>query len=369
MANPGQIRGIKLGSIKGAAILIEPSTLIMILILAVIYSGSSAGQASSNAFAMGVLMAILLFVSVFLHELAHAIAAWSFGRKVSTIVLTLWGGHTTFDARNLTPKVVSVTAVAGPVANGVLAIGAYVAAASGGFSGTTLGLVQWFGWANLLLALFNVLPGIPLDGGKVLAGIVWAVSGQRDRGTLIAAWVGRGVAIAAAVFAIGWPLLNGRRPGLIDVAIGILLFSVIWPAASSAIRLLNAQERREQANVAALMQPAVGIPYTATVQAARDAALAAGALSVVVLAADGAPAGVSTLPVIDRVPADRREAESLQSVTTPIPRGAVVAHELQGEELVAALREWYGRTDSWAVVDGEQVVGAVRLETVLAAFQ
>ena len=367
MANP--IRGIRLGSIRGAAVVVEPSTLIMILVLAVIYSGSSAGRASSNAFAMGVLMAVLLFASVFIHELAHAIAAWSFGRKVSTIVLTLWGGHTTFDARNLTPKVVAVTASAGPVANGVLAIGAFLAAASGSLNGTTLALVQWLAWANLLLAIFNVLPGIPLDGGRVMAGIVWAVTGNRERGTLVAAWVGRFVAIGAAAFAIGWPLLNGRRPDLIDIAFGILIFSVIWPAASSTIRHLKTQEKREQAKVAALMQPAIGVPYTATVAAAREAALAAGALSVVVLAADGEPAGVTTLPVIDRVPEERRGAEGLQSVTTPIPRGAVVDSQLQGEELVRALREWYGRADSWAVVDDGEVVGSVRLESVLAAFQ
>lgn len=367
MAN--RVRGIKLGSIKGAAVVIEPSTLIMILLLAVLYSTSSAGRASSHAFSMGVFMALLLFASVFFHELAHAIAAWSFGRKVSAIVLTLWGGHTTFDARGLTPKVVSVTALAGPVANGVIALGAQLTVSSGALSGPTLALVSWLGWANLLLGVFNALPGIPLDGGKVLAGIVWAATGSRDKGTLAAAWAGRVVAVAAAVFAVGWPLALGQSPEVIDVIFGVLLFSIIWPAASSTIRAVKAQAKREQANIAALMQPAVGVQYTTTVAQARDAALTAGAMAVVVLAADGAPAGVAPLPVIDRVPQERRDVDGLEAVTSPIPRGAVVAPDLNGEDLVTSLREWYGRADSWAVVDNGVVVGVVRLETVLAAFQ
>ena len=95
---PGQTSGIRLGSIKGAQVLVQPSTLLMLVVLAVLYSGSSSGEMTAYAFSLGMLLAVLLFVSVFLHELAHAIAAWAYGREVKAIVLTLWGGHTTFDA-------------------------------------------------------------------------------------------------------------------------------------------------------------------------------------------------------------------------------------------------------------------------------
>jgi Zn-dependent protease len=365
---PTQVRGIKLGSIKGAQIVVQPSTLLMLVLLAWLYS-SSAGELTPNAFSLGMLLAVLLFVSVFLHELAHAIAAWAYGRKVHTIVLTLWGGHTTFDARNLTPGVVGVTAIAGPVANALIAIGASLLLQTGLVTGLVSGVVQWLVWANILLAIFNALPGIPMDGGKVLQSAVWAATGDRLKGLRIAGWAGRVVAVLVVIFTIGYPIAQGRGVDLINVAFAVLLFSVIWPSASAAIKAVDTQARRGAAKVGAIMRGAVGVPYTSSVASARGEALAAGVLDVVILSADGAPAAFASVPTMDRVPEEQREQESLQSVSVPMPRGAVVSPRLEGEELVTRLREWYGRTDSWAVVDGDRVVGVVRLEEVLAALQ
>lgn len=364
-----QIRGIKLGSIKGAAIIMQPSTLIMLVVLAFIYSSSGAGDLTANAFSMGMLLAVLLFVSVFIHELAHAIAAWSYGRKVSAIVLTLWGGHTTFDARNITPSVVGVTAIAGPAANAIIALGAWLTVRSGVVTGTAGDVVEWLVWANGLLAVFNVLPGIPMDGGKVLSSAVWAATGDRLKGTLIAGWAGRVVAIGVVIFTIGFPVTQGESVSIINVTFAVLLFSVIWPTASAAIKSVKTEERRGKASISTLMRPAVGVPYTLSVASARLAALRGNALDVVVLAADGTPAAMASVPTMDRVPEERRETEPLQSVSIPIPRGAVVTPLLEGEELIATLRDWYGRTDAWAVVDGHSVVGIVRLEEVVAALQ
>jgi len=366
---PQQVRGLRLGSIKGAAIIVQPSTLVMLLLLAFLYSSSGNEEVTLDAFMLGMLLAVLLFVSVFLHELAHAIAAWTYRRKVHTIVLTLWGGHTTFDARNLTPGVVGVTAIAGPVANALIAVAAGTAVGAGVLTGTVANVVEWLMWANILLAIFNVLPGIPMDGGKVLQAGVWAATGDRLRALRISGWSGRVIAIGVAVFTIGYPIVQGRGVDIFNVAFAALLFSVIWPAASAAIKAVDHQARREAAVIGALMRPAVGVPYTATVAAARDAALAAAAMDVVVLAADGSPAAVASVPTMDRVPVEQRDVEGLQSVSVPMPRGAVVSPQLEGEELVTALRDWYGRADSWAVVDGDHVVGVVRLEEVLAALQ
>ena len=370
MANtPQQSSGIRLGTIKGAQVLVQPSTLLMLVILAVLYSSSTSDQMTGSAFSLGMLLAVLLFVSVFLHELAHAIAAWSYGREVKAIVLTLWGGHTTFDARNLTPGVVGVTAVAGPLANGVIALAAWGVTQTGLVDGTAGNVIRWLAVANVLLAVFNILPGIPMDGGKVVQAAVWRATGDRLKGTLIAAWAGRVIAVAVVIFTLAWPLTQGDKPSLVDVAFGALLFSVIWPAASSAIKAVATQGKREAATIGALMQPAVGVPYTATVGEARSLALRAGAVGVVVLSADGAPAGHASVPTMDQVPEQLRDVEGLQSVTIPIPRGAVVTPLLEGEELITSLREWYGRSDAWAVVDGERVVGLVRLQDIVNALQ
>jgi Zn-dependent protease len=358
-----------LGSIRGAAIIVQPSTLIMLVILAFIYSSSADGQVTPHAFSLGLLLAVLLFVSVFIHELAHAIAAWSFGRKVSTIVLTLWGGHTSFDARKMTPGVQGVTAIAGPIANGLFALASWAVVQTGVLTGTAQSVAGWLVLANVFLAIFNVLPGIPMDGGQVLAAIVWASTGDQLKGMRIAGWAGRVIAIGVVIVTVGLPLAQGEGLDLLNLAFAALLFSVIWPAASAAIRAVDRAERRESVSISGLMRGAIGVPYTASVGEARSLALAAGVMDVVVLSAEGVPAAIASVPTMDRVPESQRDAEGLQSVSVPLPRGAAVPATLDGEELVTALREWYGRTDSWAIVGDEGVVGVIRLEEVLAALQ
>jgi hypothetical protein len=171
------------------------------------------------------------------------------------------------------------------------------------------------------------------------------------------------------VFTVAYPINQGNKVDIFTVAFALLLFSVIWPTASAAIKSVATQERRERTSIATLMRPAIGVPYTVSVGTARAGALRAGAMDVIVLADDGTPAAMASVPTMDRVPEELREAESLQSVSIPIPRGAVVTPHLDGEELISTLREWYGRTDAWAVVDGQRVVGVVRLEEVVAALQ
>ena len=208
-----------------------------------------------------------------------------------------------------------------------------------------------------------------MDGGKVLSSAVWAATGNRLKGTLIAGWAGRVLAIVVVIGTIAVPWLRGHRVDLFTVVFAVILFGVIWPAASSAINSVKTQARREATSIAGLMRPAIGVPYTVSVGTAREGALRAGAMDVVVLSADGVPAAMASVPTMDRVPIERRNDEHLQTVSVPIPRGAVVTPLLDGEQLLSALREWYGRTDAWAVVDGQRVVGVVRLEDVLKAFQ
>lgn len=362
-------RGIRLGRIGSARVIVQPSTLVMLVILALFFASNDEGGITSRAFSMGMLLAVLLFLSIFVHELAHAIAAWGFKRRVNEIVLTLWGGHTSFDARGITPLVSGVTAIAGPIANALIAITTQLVISADIVQGTPRAVLGWLVWANILLALFNALPGIPMDGGRVLESIIWSASGNRSRATIVAAWSGRVIAIVVLVGSLAWPLLQGRSPGLTEVLFAVLIFSVLWPAASTALRVTQLIDRRERVSAGTLMVPAVPQPYTATVADARAAAAATGAREVVVLATDGSPAGHFPVSLTTQVPAELHATTGLQSVTMPLPRGAVIEAWLQGEELVAALRTWHDRTDAWAVVDNNGVVGVLTLDAALKALQ
>ncbi len=376
---PPRTRGLSLGRAFGGRIVIQPSTLLMLALIALLFSTSGGAQLDRRSFTVGLLFAVLLFGSVLVHELAHAATAKAFRREVHEVVLTLWGGHTTFDARSMTPLISGVTAAVGPLANFVLAGLAALTLSTGALNVslvqlaegdiTAQGVVRYLMIVNLVLGVFNALPGIPMDGGRVLEAIVWGVTGNRFRGVIIAAWLGRAVAVGVLVVAVAIPVGQGRGPTLFDLMWPLLIFFVLWPAASIALKGAHVLERRQGVTAQSLMVSATAVQFDATVEQARSHAHERGAQEVVVVAADGAPAGHFPVALTDVVPAESRAATGLQSVTMPIPRGAAATLNLTGDALTEALQEWWGRTDVWVVHDDDEVVGVVRLADVMNALQ
>lgn len=361
-------RGLSFGRILGARVIVQPATFVMLVILAFLLSPADEGF-SRGTFVIGLILAVGLIVSVFLHELAHAISARAFGRDVHEIVLTLWGGHTSFDSRNLTPLVNGVVSLAGPAANLVIAgglLGTFVAFSPGGLVGS---MMWWLIWANLLLAVFNALPGIPMDGGRALEAVVWAATKDRNKGTRIAANAGRVIAVGALAATVAIPVMQGRTPDLISVVWGFVIFSVLWPAASSTLKAAKTLDRIDAIGARSVMVSAVAIPYSATVQEASELAARTGAHEVVVLAADDAPAGHFPVTLINEVPVAERALTHLQSVTMPMPRGAALDADLRGREFVQSLQQWWGQTEVWAVVEDGRVIGVVRAADALKAVQ
>ncbi len=359
-------RGITLGRVLGARVVLMPSTIVMALILAAFY-GTGADGFSRQGFSIGLAVAILLFVSVFLHELAHTAAARAFGRDVQEIVLTFFGGHTQFRSSDPRPVEIGVIAAAGPITNAVIGAGAL--AAAGAFDGMTGRILSYAGLLNLILAGFNALPGSPLDGGRVVNAIVWGVSGDRWKGHRWAANGGRIVAIAVIVLAVGVPLLTGGSVDIVAAVWAMFLFSVIWPAASAELRAATVLGRREKVTALSLAAPAVGVPFDATVAQARPVAATAGAREVVVLTADGQAAGHFPVALTEAVPEEARATTTLMSVTMPVVRGAQIPASATGETLVEAVVPWFGRTDVLVVTDEDGLpVGVAKLEEIREAL-
>ena len=374
---PRRTRGISLGRVFGGRIVVQPSTLLMLVLLAYLFSTRGGNELDRRSFTEGLMLAVLLFTSVFVHELAHAATARRMGREVHEVVLTLWGGHTSFDGRNMTPAVSGLTAIAGPVANVLLAgVGLVVSFALDVSVFELLGadqigylLLGYLVYANVILALFNSLPGIPMDGGRVLEAIVWRLTGDRFRGLIVAAWAGRIIAVGVAMLIVGLPLAQGFAPDLFSLMLAALLFFVLWPAASAALRGARTLSRREGVTAGSLMVSAVGINFDATVADAAAQAQRSGAREIVVLAADDAPAGHFPVALINAVPVDARATTGLQSVTMPLLRGAEVDAELTGDALVEQLQLWWGRTDVWVIRDSGTIVGVVQLSELMQALQ
>lgn len=359
-------RGLVIGRLLGAPVIVQPSTLLMLALLSYLFA-SAAGETTKRTLSIGFILAVSLVASVFLHEVAHAIAARAFGRRVTEIVLTLWGGHTSFESKNLTPVVNGVTAAAGPLMNLLIALAARGVLLLADPSGLTGVLISYIAWANVLLAVFNVLPGIPMDGGRILESLVWRLSGNRNRGMHVAAWGGRVVAVGVVAYALGTPIARGQNPSYVDVFAGVLVFSILWPSASAALRYSKVMMKRDVLSVATVMRPAVAVAYTVTVADAREAA--AGVTDVVVLGADGAPAGRFEVAATDVVPEALRSTTPLQAVTVPLPRGAHVDADATADVLLAHVRQWWGKTDALVALRADAVAGIVRLADVTAALE
>src|SRR5208282_5998831 len=111
-------------------------------------------------------------------------------------------------------------------------------------AGTIAGtLVSQLRWANLLVGVFNLLPGLPLDGGRMLRAVVWKVTGRPGTATIVAAWSGRALAVALLVVPIGYAMANGRSQDLMFVLWLAFIAGFMWIGAGQSIRATRVRER------------------------------------------------------------------------------------------------------------------------------
>lgn len=208
----------QVGSIFGIPIYVDPSWF-LILALVTFANGVSWQQlypswVTGVAWAAGLAMALLLFGSVLLHELGHSLVARSQGIKVNSITLFLFGGIASIDEEAKTPGQAFQVAIAGPaVSISIFLLLSLVAEFVAAESPAQV-VLQSLGEINLVLALFNLIPGLPLDGGQILKAFVWKVTGNRLQGVRWAARVGQAIGWIAVTLGLAFALLLGQIGGL-----------------------------------------------------------------------------------------------------------------------------------------------------------
>ena len=227
---PGSLR---IGKIFGIDIYIHISWIIIIVLmtwsLAVgWFPVLNHGFSAILDWVLGFIAAILLFVSVLLHELAHSVVARKRGLPVKNITLFIFGGVSNIEKEPGSPGVEFQMAVVGPLTSILIGILAFALLYVLGQSTTPLGAILWYlGIANILLGIFNLIPGFPLDGGRVLRSIVWKIDGNLRRATRIVTVVGQIIAYLFILAGI-WLFFAGY---LID---GLWLGFIGWFLLSSA---------------------------------------------------------------------------------------------------------------------------------------
>src|SRR5690349_586250 len=184
---------------------------VLALLVTVAYGGYVEAElelARPYAYLVGLGFVACLLGSVLLHELGHALTARRYGIGVRGITLELLGGYTEMDRDAPTPRVDALVSLAGPAVSLVLGALASVAA----FvlpDRTVVGQIAFqLAVSNVLVAIFNVLPGLPLDGGRALRAGLWALIKDRNRATEVAAWSGRGIAVLTGLVMVTLYRLN-----------------------------------------------------------------------------------------------------------------------------------------------------------------
>ena len=258
--------GWQLMRIRGIPLRVHPSWFIILVLFTLVFQQDAAllpGASGSPALSwlLGLATSLLLFVSVLLHELGHSLVALREGVKVVSITLFLLGGVARVERECSTPMGSFRVAAAGPAVSFLLAGLLLATQHAAGHANPLFGnLVERLGYLNLVLALFNLLPGLPLDGGLILKALVWQFTGSQRRGIQVATATGRLLSLSAIMLGVylflrgggftalwlvmlGWFGMGASRSQSQTLALQKLLINLhVGPASSKRFRVLEADQ-------------------------------------------------------------------------------------------------------------------------------
>ncbi|QAY71884.1 peptidase M50 [Xylanimonas protaetiae] len=362
-----------IGKLAGAPVIVTPSWFVAAVVLTILFAptvrGFAPGLANGGVMLVAFSFVLLLFVSVFCHEAAHAFVARSRGHRVTELAMTLWGGHTAYTGTQKHPLDGALVAVVGPVTNLVLA-GAFWLGFQAIPTATVPALLLYAAFfSNVFVGLFNLLPGLPLDGGQILEALVWKGTGSRRRGTVAAGWIGRVVAVGVLAWALVLPGLRGAQPTISTVVWAAIVGAFLWQGAGDAIRNARRREVVETLSVRALAGRAVPVASGTSVADAARAVTGVPDAALVVVDAAGAPLGWVDPAAAATVPPAAAGATPVDAVVVPFPPGSAVDAGLGG----AALLEHLAATSAGArivpVVERGRATGVLDVARVAAALR
>src|SRR5690606_21663045 len=234
---------------------------------------------------------VLLYLSVLAHEASHALMAQFFGMPVRSMTLHFLGGVTEIEGEAESPKREFWIGVVGPLASlviGVAALGAALVVPDG----LVRFALEALAAANIVVAVLNLVPGLPLDGGKVLRSIVWAVTKKPLLATTVAGWAGRVVAILALGYPLLLPAVFDVRPRIVDFMIAGIIAVFLWMGASQALAVARVRGRIPSLSARKLARKSLEVTEDVPLAEALRRAREAQAESLVVVTRNGRPVGV-----------------------------------------------------------------------------
>ncbi|WP_082624325.1 site-2 protease family protein [Nocardioides sp. Soil805] len=330
---------LRVGSVSGIDVLVTGSWfLVAALIAFAIAPRIELAQPGLGVFkyVAGLVFAVMLYLAVLVHEASHALVAQRYGYVVNSITLHFLGGMTEIDGAARKPRQEFWIAVVGPLASiavGLVAAAAWFVVPEGLVQVTIEGLAG----ANLLIGVLNLVPGLPLDGGRVLKAVVWRVSGNEHRGTLVAGWGGRLTAVAVLL----WPLLQRElfdiEPTLFDYVLVFVLAVFLWTGATAAMAQARLRRRLPHLVARPLARRTLTVPEDLPLAEAVRRAHEAGAGSIVTTTGSGRATGIVNEAAVQATPVERRPWMAVSTVARTLEDGLSLPATIAGEELILAI--------------------------------
>lgn len=341
---PGRRPGLLMGRPFGVPIYVAPTWFLIAAFITIFFAppDSQIPGLGGWRYAVSFAFAVLLYLSVIVHELAHSVVAKHFGLPVRHIAIYFLGGVSQIDREPDTPGREFAVAIAGPLLSLVLAGLGWLLwwllpdPDNTGMRVLTSLAGSMFG-ANLLVAAFNLLPGLPLDGGRVLRAIIWAITKKPMTGTLAAAWIGRDLAVAIVVVALRYGGLHNEY-GIYVLCMGVFLAIFIWTGATQTLNIAKVRERLPEVKARPLARPALTVDGHLPLSEALRRANEAGARGLVVVATGGEPTALVDESAVIATPEQRRPWVEVASVARTLRPGMTLQAELSGEALLDAMR-------------------------------
>ena len=331
-----QQSGIVVARLFGIPVYVSPYWFVIAGVFIVIYANDlSTRLHGGTRYAVAAAFVLLLYLSVLVHELAHSVVARGYGLPVRRILLYPLGGVSEIDKEPQTPSREFFVSAAGPALSLLLGAAAWGLSrvVTTGISGS---LVTQLTVANIIVGLFNLLPGLPLDGGRMLRAVLWKLTGKPATATIAAAWVGRALAIALLVI----PFFSGRLAGgdMVSTLWVAVIAAFMWVGAGQSIRATKFRERLPELQARRLARRAISVSATTPLAEAIRQADESRARAVVVVDHDNKPIAILNEAAVTATPPQRRPWIDVGSMARTIEPNLVLSADLQGMALLEAMR-------------------------------
>lgn len=323
----------------GIPVYISPYWIVIAIVYVIWYANIFSGVLGNGdgKYLLAVVSVILLYLSVLVHELSHSVVARGYGLPVRRILLYPLGGVSEIEKEPQTPLREFFVSAAGPALSIVLAVASWglLQVFRDGWSGA---LIWQLMWVNLIVGIFNFLPGLPLDGGRMLRALIWKLTGRPATATIAAAWTGRALAVALVIVSFvpvfGQIFDNSMFSTIMVVAIAAFM----WIGAGQSIRATKFRERLPSLQARRLARRAISVPASTPLAEAVRRADESRARAVVIVDHESKPIAIVNEAAVMATPPQRRPWIEAGTLARTIEPSLVLPADISGMALLDAIK-------------------------------